>query len=159
MQFTTSTNMNLIHDESLEELKKQICEPGPNPKRTLNLAAGIAKELYQIEAISPDEYQLLSRYLTRAMKSPGSPPKFPEFAPRAELHPVTISENEIAQIRRVVPLELRRDLKRCFRTEDIPFVEGLEGRVRALLSLGLISEDEGQLLLNSFTDKIASFTR
>lgn len=92
MQFTTSTNMNLIHDESLEELKKQICEPGPNPKRTLNLAAGIAKELYQIEAISPDEYQLLSRYLSRAMKSPSSPPKFPEFAPRAELHPVTISE-------------------------------------------------------------------
>ncbi|MGI6108345.1 MAG: hypothetical protein ACOYB8_00670 [Eubacteriaceae bacterium] len=159
MQLTNSTNINEIHDQSLIQLQEMILHSDHDRIKTLSTAEGIAKELYQIEIISPDEYHLISRYIKRALRDPSSVTagEYPQFAMRNELRPVTISDKEIQQIQRVVPQEIRRDLTRCFRKEDIPFIHGLEGRVQTLLNLGLIAEDQGRMLMSSFNDKKASF--
>lgn len=159
MQFTTSTDLNILHDEGLEEIRAMLENPKEGVERTLALAEGIAMELYQIEIIKPEEYQQLSRFFKRAGKNPKKIDlsDYPQFASAKSLRPRCVSEQEISQIQRVVPQEIRRDLTRCFRKEDIPFVYGLEGRTRTLEKLGLIDDEQVNLLYNAFNDKIQSF--
>lgn len=152
--FTTKTDLNILHDEWLDALSKMVEKS--QDMETVSTAQGIAMELYQIEIIKPEEYHLISRYLKRLLNG-GSGGSFPSFSPMKSLRPRTVSEEEIETIKRVVPQEIKRDLTRCFRKEDIPFVNGLRGRTNTLLELGLIDDAEYNMLTNSFNEKVASF--